>query len=206
MSKAHTTVRNGQSTATSARRSPRKRSKTSAFASAGIAGIATIAAAAVTGVFGLIHLSAPQATAKAPPARSSPAAKSPPASTPPASPAPLSLIPGDNTKFIRDVTFPDHSRVKPGQHFIKKWEIKNTGTAPWVGRLLIPSGPATGACTYPTMVSIPATNPGHAVVISVPVVAAATQGVCYVTWKMATSSDKLYFPGFAGIWFLVNVS
>src|SRR5689334_9959277 len=42
-------------------------------------------------------------------------------------------VAGDNAAFVRDITYPDGSKVSPGQHFIKEWEIKNTGTVHWTG-------------------------------------------------------------------------
>jgi hypothetical protein len=162
-----------------------------------IAGAATVIAAVVTGVFTLVHaLSGP-----------GPA----PGASPSVSPAPSqaslphSRIAGDKSTFIRDVTFPDNSRVRPGQRFTKKWELKNTGAARWVDRYLIPDGLSTGNCSYPARIRVPTTDPGQTVVISVPVTAASTPGLCYVTWRMVDASGALYFPGYLGIWFEVKV-
>jgi hypothetical protein len=115
------------------------------------------------------------------------------------------LVPGDNSEFIRDVTYPDGSKVISGQHFIKKWEIKDTGTVRWVGRYLAAMGESTGSCAYPSRVPVPTTNPGQSVVISVPVTAASIPQLCFVSWKMVAGNDVEFFPGFVGIWFDVNV-
>jgi Ig-like domain from next to BRCA1 gene len=117
----------------------------------------------------------------------------------------VTLVPGDNSTFIKDVTYPDRSKVVIGQHFIKKWEIKNTGTVRWVGRYLAAIGESTGSCTYPSRIPVPTTNPGQSAIISVPVTAAGSPEVCFVTWKMVTRNDIQYFPGFIGIWFNVKV-
>jgi hypothetical protein len=115
------------------------------------------------------------------------------------------LVPGDNSAFIKDVTYPDGSDVMVGQHFIKKWEIKDTGTVRWVGRYLAAIGESTGSCTYPTRVPVPITNPGQSAVISVPVTAATTPELCFVTWKMVNNDGTEYFPKLVGIWFDVKV-
>jgi len=115
------------------------------------------------------------------------------------------LVPGDNSTFIKDVTYPDGSKVITGQRFIKKWQIENTGTIRWVGRYLAAIGESTGSCTYPSRIPVPITNPGQSAIISVPVTAASNPEVCFVTWKMVTSNDIQYFPGFVGIWFNVKV-
>lgn len=112
---------------------------------------------------------------------------------------------GDNSEFIKDVTYPDESKVMTGQNFTKKWEIKDTGNVHWVGRYLAAAGQSTGACTYPPRVRVPNTNPGQSVVISVPVTAPATPQVCYVYWKMETSTGTPYFPNMIGIWFNIKV-
>lgn len=175
-----------------ARRSPQRLSATPAVVAAAVVGVATVMAAAVTGIFGMVH--------------PTPATNTSPVSTPPpATNLPSSLIPRDSTEFVKDITFPDNSPVKPGQRFIKKWEIKNIGKVRWVGRDLIPDGFATGTCAYPSRVLVPTTDPGHSVVISVPVTAPSTPQLCMVTWKMVSPAGVLYFPGYGGIWFEVKV-
>jgi hypothetical protein len=162
-----------------------------------IAGAATVIAAVVTGIFAMVHtLSGPVPT---------PGASSSVSPAPSRASLPHSRIVGDKSTFIRDVTFPDNSIVKPGQRFTKKWELENTGTARWVDRYLIPDGLSTGNCSYPAQIRVPTTDPGQTVVISVPVTAASTPGLCYVTWKMTNASGTLYFPGYLGIWFEVKV-
>jgi hypothetical protein len=168
----------------------------SAWAAA-IAGAATIIAAGVTGVFTMVHTP--------PDPGSTPGVSSSASPAPSQASLPHSRIAGDKSTFIKDVTFPDNSIVRPGQRFIKKWEIENTGTIRWANRYLIPDGLSTGNCSYPARIRVPATDPGQTVVISVPVTAASTPGLCYVTWKMANASGALYFPGYLGIWFEVKV-
>jgi hypothetical protein len=117
-----------------------------------------------------------------------------------------SLVPGDGSAFVRDVTYPDYSKVQANTHFTKIWELEDTGIVRWTGRYLAALGPSSGKCTYPARVSIPATSPGATVDISVKVTAPSTPGLCFVTWRMVTPSGSLYFPGdTSGIWFKVDV-
>jgi hypothetical protein len=44
------------------------------------------------------------------------------------------------------------------------------------------------------------------VIISVPVTASDSPDVCFVTWKMETSTGTLYFPNEVGIWFSIKVN
>jgi hypothetical protein len=127
-----------------------------------------------------------------------------PASSPAPSASPVFMA-GDDATFISDVTYPDGSKVTVGSTFVKKWELKNTGSVRWVNRYLAAIGPSQGACTFPARVPVPATNPGQTVIISVPVTAPSTPQLCYVPWKMVTANNVLYFPSFIGVWFEVKV-
>lgn len=116
------------------------------------------------------------------------------------------LVPGDASVFIRDVTYPDYSKVRTDEHFIKIWELKDGGRITWRGRYLAPLGPSSGRCKYPSRVRIPLTKPGETVDIRVSVTAPALPGICLVTWKMVTDTGQLYFPNDTeGIWFKVKV-
>jgi hypothetical protein len=173
---------------------------------AAIGAAAGIVTAGLNGMFGLASTHSSQlpsstlASESAKPRASSP---TPIASTTqlPADP----LMQGDNSAFIADVNYPDGTKLPEGQLFIKKWEIKNIGRIPWIGRYLEPDGKITGACTYPSLVPVPTTYPGKPAIISVPVVASIVPQVCYVTWKMVNSIGDLYFPNEEGIWFNVTI-
>jgi hypothetical protein len=39
--------------------------------------------------------------------------------------------PGPAAEFIRDVTIPDGTPMKPGQEFVKTWRFQNIGNVPW---------------------------------------------------------------------------
>lgn len=126
---------------------------------------------------------------------------------PPTAPSPTGpLMPGDVSVFIRDVTYPDYSKVYVDEHFTKIWELRDAGTVRWAGRYLTALGPSSGTCTYPPRVKVPATDPGETVDISVSVIAPSSPGMCYVTWRMVSSNGVLYFPNDTeGIWFKVVI-
>lgn len=169
----------------------------------------TIIAAAIgtTGTLGAAALGAFGATGPGQSASQAPTASaiSPPPSDTPTPKATGSLVSGDNSAFVTDVTYPDGTKVSEGQKFIKKWEIKNIGSDLWAARYLAPIGSSTGLCTYPPRVKIPVTRPGEDVIISVPVTASDSPGICFVTWKMVTATGTPYFPNEIGIWFNVKV-
>jgi hypothetical protein len=117
------------------------------------------------------------------------------------------LVSGDASTFVRDVTYPDYSKVYVGTHFTKTWELQDSGSAMWTGRYLAALGPSSGGCKYPARVPVPTTSPGETVDISVSVTASASPGTCDVTWKMVTRAGQLYFPNDTeGIWFKVTVA
>lgn len=173
---------------------------------AAIGAMASIAAAALSGPLLNSGSAHPASSAGAP--ASAPATARAATPTPVASAVPLPanpLVPGDNSTFITDITYRDGTKIPEGQSFIKTWEIKNTGSVPWVGRYLAPDGKITGACTYPSRVPVPTTYPGKPAIISVPVVAPSTPQVCFVTWKMVNAAGDLYFPNEEGMWFNVTI-
>jgi hypothetical protein len=116
-------------------------------------------------------------------------------------------IPGDDSKFVADVTIPDGTAVRVNQRFVKTWELQNTGTVPWRGRYLERQGTleGPGLCATPARVRIPDTDPDRRVQVSVPVTAPSLPGSCRVDWKMVDGAGRLLFPNKVGVYFTVNV-
>jgi hypothetical protein len=127
----------------------------------------------------------------------------PPSSTPFSD----SLIPGDSSKFIGDVTIPDGMRVKVNTHFVKVWALANVGTVDWHDRFLARMNPTADkdGCQVPDRVAIGDTPPGQQVMISVPVTAPSRPAECWVSWKMVDESGDAYFPSRRPVYFMVNV-
>lgn len=115
-------------------------------------------------------------------------------------------IPGDRSEFIADRTIPDGTLMRPGESDVKVWEIRNSGTVPWIGRYLIRLGSAHGPVT-PERVPIPDTQPGEKVRISVEVEAPPVAGTYEVHWKMADEHGRLFFPDryWAGVYLTIVV-
>jgi Ig-like domain from next to BRCA1 gene/Helix-turn-helix domain len=114
---------------------------------------------------------------------------------------------GDASRFIADVTYPDNTVVKVGQHFQKVWQIQNVGSVSWHGRYLqrmdLPAGPDT--CRTPPRALIGGTNPGGMAMISVNVIAPSTPGTCWVGWKMVDAAGHYLMPQYRPVYFLVRV-
>lgn len=117
------------------------------------------------------------------------------------------LIPGDDSKFVADITIPDGTAVHAAQQFTKIWEIRNDGTILWRGRYLERQGvlQGQGICTSVQRVPVPDTPPGHDVQITVVFTAPNLPGSCRVDWKMTDGNGHNYFPDRSGVYVIVNV-
>ncbi|MFI5606283.1 NBR1-Ig-like domain-containing protein [Amycolatopsis sp. NPDC051903] len=116
-------------------------------------------------------------------------------------------IPGDNTKFIADVTVPDGTPVRAGVTVQKVWEIENAGSVGWHERYLqrMDSPPAPGTCRTPDRVLIGDTAPGEHVMVSVPVTASDTPGRCWIGWKMVDAAGTEFFATRRPVYVLITV-
>lgn len=132
------------------------------------------------------------------------------AAPPSASPSPAkfsdSLIPGDASRFVADVTIPDGTKVKVNAKFVKVWALANVGKVDWHNRFLARMNPTADGCRVPDRVSIGDTPPGEQVMISVPVTASDRPGKCWVSWKMVDENGQAYFPSRRPVYFMVTVT
>ncbi|MEU7650553.1 NBR1-Ig-like domain-containing protein [Micromonospora taraxaci] len=130
------------------------------------------------------------------------------ASSPSASAFSDSLIAGDSSKFVADVTIPDGTRVKVNTQFVKVWALANVGKVVWHNRYLARTNPTADAdgCQVPDRVAIGDTPPGEQVMISVPVTAPSSPGKCWVSWKMVDENGQEFFPTRRPVYFMVTVT
>jgi hypothetical protein len=129
------------------------------------------------------------------------------AASPSSRPFSDSLIPGDSSKFVADVTIPDGTRVKVNTHFVKVWALANVGTVDWHDRFLARMNPTSDVdgCQVPDRVAIGDTPPGQQVMISVPVTAPSRPAECWISWKMVDEAGDAYFPSRRPVYFMVTV-
>ncbi|NBE82503.1 NBR1-Ig-like domain-containing protein [Micromonospora rubida] len=119
-----------------------------------------------------------------------------------------SLIPGDSSQFVADLTHPDGTRVKVNTKFVVVWVLANVGSVDWHKRFLArmhPTGDDDG-CRVPDRVAIGDTPPGEQVMISVPVTAPSRPGTCWVSWKMVDEHGQAYFPSRRPVHFMLTVT
>ena len=92
-------------------------------------------------------------------------------------------------QFVTDVTIPDGTVMTPGQTFVKKWRIRNTGQCAWNGySLVFDSGDAMGG---PASKPIGVVNPGQEVDLEVNLTAPAAAGNYKGYWRIVTNSNVL---------------
>lgn len=118
-----------------------------------------------------------------------------------------SLVKGDHSRFIQDVTIPDGSQVQVREEFVKVWEIMNAGKVIWRGRYLqredLPVSPDT--CQTPERVPIGDTLPNERVMVSVRVTAPNEPTTCKIDWKMVDEQGRQFLPNSRPLYFLVHV-
>ncbi|MGD1057370.1 MAG: NBR1-Ig-like domain-containing protein [Solirubrobacteraceae bacterium] len=102
---------------------------------------------------------------------------------------------GDEARFVAE-TPPDGVTVPCGATFTKSWTIRNSGSVPWHGRRLRRIGPTTGPWTLTSerFTSIPGTEPGDEVTVSVELRTPKMETAAVAQWKMVDADDLLYFP------------
>jgi hypothetical protein len=87
-------------------------------------------------------------------------------------------------QYLADVTIPNGTQVKPGEHFTKTWKVKNDGSCDWDGYLLaLGRGEAMGGAET----EIPLTNPGKEVDLSIDLTAPTNPGNYSANWELRTS-------------------
>ncbi|MGW4398522.1 NBR1-Ig-like domain-containing protein [Amycolatopsis nivea] len=116
-------------------------------------------------------------------------------------------VPGDNSKFVGDVTVPDGTVIHVGETVQKVWELQNTGSVAWHQRYLqrMDLPPSPGSCRTPDRVLIGDTPPGEHVMVSVALTASPAPGRCWIGWKMVDANGKEFFSTRRPVYVLVTV-
>jgi len=108
---------------------------------------------------------------------------------------PKRAVPGDASTFLGD-TIPHGSLMQPGQFFEKTWQVRNSGSVPWVGRRLERQGPLTGPGLISSMryVEIADTEPGQIAEITAVLKAPTYDCTSIAYFKMVDAEGVLCFP------------
>lgn len=90
--------------------------------------------------------------------------------------------------FVRDVTIPDNTDMKPAQVFTKTWQVQNGGTCPWKPgfQVVLIGGIAMGGSPFKVAQTV---GPGGTIQVAIKMAAPTTvKGVAQGTWKMADNN------------------
>jgi transcriptional regulator with XRE-family HTH domain len=142
------------------------------------------------------------------------------AKTRPRSQRRVRVLRGDQSAFVRDVTYPDGELVLPGQRFLKVWELQNVGEVPWDNRWLrcvdeelvvySRSGEllrlAQNLTPSVQAIRVPRTLPGQTVQLCVEFTAPLHPGTVMSYWRSTHDDGQLCFPSSRGMWVKVQVS
>jgi len=134
----------------------------------------------------------PTATAviERPSATPPPPTDTPVAAQPATTPTPEPPCTSDSN-FINDLTVPDGAQFLPGQLFVKKWSVENTGKCDWGPdyRLVLTSGDSLGTpsevAVYPARAGTPATW-------EIPMTAPFTPGQYTSRWQARDPQGNLF--------------
>ncbi|GAB4500852.1 MAG: hypothetical protein Fur0035_03920 [Anaerolineales bacterium] len=136
------------------------------------------------------------------PAPSAPAQSSPLSSaTPTQPPFPSS----DRATFLGE-SYPDGSLLKPGETFLKTWDVKNLGSSAWTQdyRLVLMTNGETLASPaqipFPTSVA-----PGETAHLSVTLTAPQTPGTYTVVWSLQNAQGQIFKVDGSDIWAKIQV-
>lgn len=99
----------------------------------------------------------------------------------------------DDAAFLEDVTVPDGTVMRPGQTFLKRWRVRNTGTSAWREgyQLAHFHDDPMGA---PQALALPFTRSGEEAEIAVSLTAPPTPGPQRSTWRLRAPDGTLFGP------------
>lgn len=115
---------------------------------------------------------------------------------------------GGQAAFVRE-NYPDNSVLKPGEKFVKTFEIKNSGSIPWTTTYSFVLDPAHQNETLgsPSQINLPQeTLPGSTVSLSIPLTAPTTPGTYTVYWAFETEGGgTILIDGGPQVWVKIIV-
>ena len=111
-------------------------------------------------------------------------------------------------EFVKDVSFPDGSPIKPKQKFTKIWSLKNIGTCIWdadYAVVYVWGDQMKGASPQPIGESV---EPGGVIQIAVDLVAPLNPGSYQGDWMLQDAEANRFGTGFKAkehFWVAINV-
>lgn len=112
---------------------------------------------------------------------------------PTAAPPTATSIPCDKVSFVKDVTVPDDTKMKPGSTFTKTWRLQNAGSCPWTSgyKIVFDHGDAMGGLKD-VQLTTGSVAPGQTIDVSVNLTAPANVGTYQGFWKLRNPSGAIF--------------
>jgi hypothetical protein len=132
----------------------------------------------------------PSATTPEPQENPPPSSASPPTDNPTLPPNVHPQLCNDSL-FLEDVTIPDMSVLKPGEHFVKTWKFRNTGSCRWTTSYAI--GYSHGEAMGGVDTKLPyAVAPGGEADVSVEMTAPLVNGWYGGFWRLKSDTGSFF--------------
>lgn len=98
----------------------------------------------------------------------------------------------DGAQYIRDVTVPDDTVVRPGAKLTKVWEIRNIGDSVWIGRSMRRQEVVNSDRSIQSdpVIPVPDTRPRQNVLIEAEIIVPTYPGRYTANWEMIDASGK----------------
>jgi hypothetical protein len=97
--------------------------------------------------------------------------------------------PCERVRFVKDVTIPDDTQLRPGETFVKTWRIRNAGTCIWTTayQLMFAGGEVMGS---PSSIALSRNvGPGEEIDLSVNLVAPSGEGTYRGNYMLRNASN-----------------
>ncbi len=99
----------------------------------------------------------------------------------------------DSAILVEDVTYPDDTRVEPGEKFTKTWKLQNVGNCTWTGyTVAFVGGDRMGS---PDSVPVPETERGKPVDVSVELTAPSIDGTYRGNYELRNDLNETVLIG-----------
>ena len=102
----------------------------------------------------------------------------------------------DTAEFIKDISIPDNTPLKPGERFTKIWQVRNIGTCAWTPdyALVHVWGTAMDGVSPSPLIQL--IEPGQAVDIAIDLVAPLVPGVYQGNWMFQDDNGERFGTGY----------
>lgn len=131
--------------------------------------------------------------------------------TPESSPLPPATFtqppfPSSDLATFLGETYPDGAALKPGETFIKTWDVKNLGSTSWTQDYRLVLMRSSETLSSPAQIPFPASvAPGETAHLSVTLIAPQAPGAYTVVWSLQNAQGQVFKVDGSDIWVKIQV-